>query len=160
DASRRRDSSGVDGRSARPQEASDDFNRLVFGLQLHRGLFTYLLVFAAVSHSAWHRHGCRMASRRRTSNGTMAATNAPFYEWRAARVVGAWLPSVECMLLAALRQLGLAWHAMDRHPPGVGDRLHPLLRQGAGGVGREPTPPKGGEPQRQGTARGDLPPRY
>src|SRR5215813_1109372 len=101
-----------------------------------------------------------MARRRCTGHGAMAATIARLYERRAARVVGAWLPPVECVLLAALRQLGLARHAMDRHPPSVGDRLHPLLRQGAGGVGREPTPPKGGEPQRQGTARGDLPPRY
>src|SRR5215472_2165210 len=74
--------------------------------------------------------------------------------------VGSRFPAVERVLLAAIRQLGLAGHVVDRHSAGAGDCLRPLLCQGAGGLGREPTAAKGAKPERQGPARRDLQARH
>ena len=102
--------------------------------------FWFLLL---VPHPARHRHGCRVAVRRRTGDGAMAAALARLNERRAAGLLGSRLPAVERVLLVAVRPLRLARHAVDRHRPGAGDRLCPLLRQGARSLGREPAVAEG-----------------
>src|SRR6516164_397128 len=107
DAPRRSDRCRLDGRPDGPQKTTDDIDRVVLDLQFHRRLRADFLVLAAVPHAAGHRHGRRMASRRRARDGAMAATLARLYEWCIAGLVGPRLLVIERLLLAAIRQLGL-----------------------------------------------------
>src|SRR6185312_5828722 len=136
----------MDGRPARPQKAADDLHRVVLGVQFYRRVLADLLVSSPVPHLARDRDGGRVAGRRRLGDGAVADPLARVYEWRAPGLVGSRLTAVERLLLAAFRLVGLARYAVDRYRPGAGDRLCPLLRQGAGSLGRKPAPAKGPEP--------------
>src|SRR6202030_3568315 len=94
---------------------------------------------------ARHRYGCRVAVRRRTGDGAMAAALARLNERRVAGLLGSRLPAVERVLLVAVRPLLLVRYAVDLHRPGAGDRLCPLLRQGARSLAREPAVAEGVE---------------
>src|SRR5271165_236134 len=135
DAACRRGRLGLARRSDRPQDTADDFDRLVFGVQLHRRLFPDLLVSAAVSDPVGHRHGGGMAGWRGAGNGDLAAALSWLYEWGFARVVGSRLSAVEWRLLVVVRPIRLARHAVDRHLAGIGDRLCSLLCQRAADLG-------------------------
>jgi MFS family permease len=54
---------GLARRPDRAQETADDLDRLVFGVQLHRGAFSGILVSVFVSRFARYRHGSGMAVR-------------------------------------------------------------------------------------------------
>ena len=75
DAAGRRDGGGLDGRPDGPQDAADDLDRLVLGLQLHRRVLADLLVPSACSApcsaSVWAPNG-RAARRWRWRNGRSA----------------------------------------------------------------------------------------
>src|SRR4029079_1669530 len=107
------------GRSSRAQTAADDLDPLVFDLQLHRRIFTELLVSVPVSRAARHRHGRGMAGRCGARDGILADPLARLYERRAAGLVGSRLCAVERRLWPAFRRDRLAWPgvALARAPP-------------------------------------------
>src|SRR5438874_4519615 len=90
DAASRRHSQRVAGRSNRPQDAADDFDCLVFGLQLPgrpgAEFPSTVPVPGAARH--WHRRGRGMASRRGPRDGDLAGAIARLHGRRAARLVG------------------------------------------------------------------------
>ena len=59
-------------RSDRAQKTADDLDRLVFGVQLHRGILADVLVSVSVPRIVGHRHGRRMAVRRGIGDGKLA----------------------------------------------------------------------------------------
>src|ERR1700756_4743349 len=88
DAAGRRDRLELARRPDRAKNPVDDFDRLVFAVQLHCELFPGLLVSVSVSRPARHRHGSGMAVRRSAGDGTMANPLARLYGRRAASLVG------------------------------------------------------------------------
>ena len=105
DAACRRGRLGLACRPDRPQDAADDLDLLVLGLQLHRRLLADLLVPVDLPHAARHRHGRGMAGRRGTGDGAVADPLARLYERRAARLVEHRLSAVERDLRPVLRLL-------------------------------------------------------
>src|SRR5690349_9813308 len=101
-AAARRNGVGLDGGPDGTQGAADDLDPVVFDLQLYRRLFADLLVSVPVPRPARHRHGGRMAGRRRPGDGILADTVARLYERRTARIVGARFSAVECGLWSAV----------------------------------------------------------
>ena len=125
----RRHRLGLARRSHRPQEAADDLDRLVLGLQLHRRLLPQLrlpvLLPRACWASAWARSG-RSAPRWRWK---VADPLARLHGGRDAGIMGAgWLAVGRC-LRVALRLHRLARPAVDRRLAGVGNRLRSEVRQ-------------------------------
>ena len=129
---------GLARRPDRPQDAADDLDPLVFDLQLHRRLLAdllFLLVFRTllgIGMGAEWPAGAALAMETwpMRSRGFMSGVLQG--SWG----IGFLLSSVH--LRAVLRLYRLARHAVDRRAAGAVDRLRPLLRQGAGGLGREP----------------------
>ncbi len=138
DAARRRHRLGLARRPGRAQDAADDLDRLVFGLQPLCRVFAGILVLVFVPRAARHRHGCRMAGRRGIGDGNLAAALARVYGERAAIVMGPRRAAVERRLRAALHLDRLARPADHGRDPGAAARLHSNLRQGACGLAREP----------------------
>jgi len=92
----------LDFRPHRPQEAVDDIDRMVFGLQPARRSRAEFLVAAAVPHGLGHRDGGGMARRRSPCNGNLAATFARIHGLGFARLVGPRRAAVQRRLRPAL----------------------------------------------------------
>ena len=151
---------GLARRPDRAQDAADDLDPLVLDLQLHRRLFADLLVPVGLPRAARHRHGRGMAGRRGARDGaTWPHPLARLHERRAAGLVEYRVPAVERDLRPVLRHHRLARHAVGRRAAGAVDRLRPLFRQGARGLGREPAPAAGAEPRGPRAANQHLPAR-
>src|SRR5204863_7309691 len=88
--------------------------------------------------TARHRHGCGMASRRRSRDGNLAGALARLHGCRYAGLVGDWLPDVQCDLRAVLQLHRLARSADDRHLARPPDHLDSDIRKRARDLGREP----------------------
>ncbi len=129
---------GLGRRSGRAQISADDLDPRLFAVQFHRRVFADLLVSAVLPRAARPLYGCRMAGRRVPRDGDLADPLARLYERRLAGLVGSRLSAVEPDLWPLFQIHRLARHAVDRHRTGAGPRLHPLLRQRAGGVARKP----------------------
>ena len=127
----------LDGRSHGAQDAADDLHPVVLALQLHRGLLADLHVPVPLPCAARHRDGRGMAGRCGAGDGILAGALARLHERRPAGLVGPGLRAVGAGLRLPLRGHRLARPVVDRHPAGAGGRVDPLLRQGAGSVGRE-----------------------
>ena len=137
DASGRRHRRRLDGRPHGPQGAADDLHPVVLDLQLHRRLLAQLRLPVLLPRAARHRHGRGMAGRCGARHGILAGPLARLHERHPAGLVGAGLRAVGGGLRLPLRRYRLARPAVDRHPAGARRGLDPLLRQGAGGLGRE-----------------------
>jgi hypothetical protein len=156
DAASRRHRQRVARRPNWPQDAADDLDRLVFGLQLPGRLGAELLSAVPLPGLAWHRHGRGMAGRRRPRDGDMAGAIARLHGRRDAGLVGDRVLVVECDLWAVLQLHRLAWPADDRHRACPADHLYPAIRQRTGDLGREPTSAEGAKPPSAGTTILDL----
>src|SRR3984957_8965145 len=89
-------------RPDRPQEAIDDLDRLVLGLQLLRRSGAELLVAVAVPHCLGHRHGRRMPRRCGVGDGNVAATLAWLHGLGATGLLGPWSAALQRRLCPAL----------------------------------------------------------
>src|SRR5260370_6058614 len=114
DASGGRDGGRLACRSARAQEAVDDLDRLVFGLQFYRRFFAGILVPVSVPRPARHWYGGGMAGRRGAGDGAVADPFARFYGRGSAGVMGSRHGTVERGLRTALRCDRLARPVVDR----------------------------------------------
>src|SRR6202040_1500567 len=107
-------------RSDRAQDAADDFDPVVFDLQLHRRVFAELLVSAAVPRVAGHRHGSGAAGRGSAGDGDLAGPLARLHGRGSARVVGYRLYAVEFSIRRILPLYRLAWDAVGGDSSGLG----------------------------------------
>src|SRR5262249_52309308 len=117
--------------SAWAQDSVNDLDRLVFGLQLYRGLFSGILVSVSVPCTPRDRHGGGMASRRCPSNGAVADPLARLYGCGFASLVGARHDVVERGLRSVVRLDRLARPAVDWCSAGAVDHLCAVFRQRA-----------------------------
>ena len=97
--------------------------------------FLLLLLFRT---APGHRHGRGMASRRGTGDGNLAAALARLHGLGAAGLLGPRRVALQRRLRPALRFDRLARPVADRRAARAADRLHPQIRQRAGGLDREP----------------------
>src|SRR5438477_6825187 len=91
DAASRRHCQRVARRPDRPQDAADDLDRLVFGLQFPGRPGAELLFAVPLPGAARHRHGRGVAGRRRPRDGDVADALARLYGRRDAGLVGDWV---------------------------------------------------------------------
>src|SRR5260370_33800929 len=103
DAAYRRDRQRLARRPDRPQDAADDLDRLVLGLQLPGRPGAELFPAVSVPGIARHRHGRGMAGRRRPRDGDLAGALARLHGRGDAGLGGDRLPDVECDLRAVLQ---------------------------------------------------------
>jgi hypothetical protein len=115
---------GVARGSGRAKDPADDLDTVVFAEQLRSWLLADFHLSLPVSRPARHRHGRRMAGRRRTSDGDLAGTFARLHGRSPARLMGSGLHAVERHLRPILRLSRLARHAVDRRVAGAFRFLH------------------------------------
>jgi hypothetical protein len=157
DAASRRHCQRVARRPDRPQDAADDLDCLVFGLQFPGRPGAELFSALPLPGAARHRHGRGMARRRRPGDGDVADALARLYGRRDAGLVGDWVLVVECDLRTVLQLYRLAGPADDRHRACPVDHLYPAIRQRTRDLGREPTSAEGTKPRSAGAARSSSP---
>src|SRR6266480_2525467 len=91
-----------------------------------------------------------MAGRCGPCHGILARALPRLHEWRAAGLVGAWLRVIGARLRLAVRPDRVARPAVDRDIARPRRGLDPVLRERAGGLGREQAPAAGNQGRGEG----------
>ena len=135
-----------------PQDAADDLDLLVLGVQFHRRVFADLLVPVVVPHLLGIGMGAEWPAGAALAMETWPIRSRGFMS---GVLQGSW--GLGFLLSSAVYWLfydydRLARHAVDRHLPALAIVYIRYLRQGAGGLGREPPPAARPKPRGPGAA--------